>query len=686
MRLTKDQLYKPYGTSSAATSTTVAVAADAEDVAIADAGSLIDATDVEGALQEIAGDVAAIPSVSNHANADGAGGTNEPATNKVHNAAAIELADSGSLYTAADVEAAIAEAMTVHNSHKNADGSGGASVPASNKSHNAAAVGLIDAGSKFTATDVEAAALELYTTQLNHKNADGAGGSSAPATNMAHNAAAVGISDAGSLFTAETVEAALQEEAAKRILGKHYFSYAADEFPMQQCWYRNHSCDNTKSTSDSTPITITSVSTTNGTFNGANYDGYIILSWVPYRTSIFSPVVGEEWAAIDLEYMDGGSDPSRTGDYILRLKIIGGVYADKKLYYAVDYGSEENLAQTHKILLYNPHYSACGWDWLNSGNSLLGPYGSGWRSQYIFPSGVFKHSDGTYRMVVTGVDGSNINSIGGASSSDLINWTILNSDSPYFAPSGASDWRHASLFGGSGLYYLDHEQKYYQICCGKNASGRYTLGWIKFDENFENAEYAVDEPVSRTASYDHWFPSVCKYGSRWILTYTVDNSPSDVDNWIWKQAYANRPEGPYGDVADVFGSTELTAMDANDGIFCSSHFTDIMPFIWRGRMYALAFGASHYKYSGNRANALMGLLYWNEREGTPHWEIDPRSPIFFNAIYASNTLWGSNFMWQNDHLGGRICLYQENQFTYFFFSANSGTDTYRVLGRRLQLS
>jgi hypothetical protein len=44
-----------------------------------------------------------------------------------------------------------------------------------------------------------------------HVNADGAGGSSVPATNMAHNAAAIGIADAGNRITATQVEAALQE-------------------------------------------------------------------------------------------------------------------------------------------------------------------------------------------------------------------------------------------------------------------------------------------------------------------------------------------------------------------------------------------------------------------------------------------------------------------------------------------
>lgn len=46
---------------------------------------------------------------ASHANANGAGGSSTPATNKVHNAAAIAITDAGGLLTATDVEAALAE-------------------------------------------------------------------------------------------------------------------------------------------------------------------------------------------------------------------------------------------------------------------------------------------------------------------------------------------------------------------------------------------------------------------------------------------------------------------------------------------------------------------------------------------------------------------------------------------------
>lgn len=685
MRLTKDQLYKPYGANSGPTA--VAAATTAANVSIADSGSLIDATTVEGALAELATEMAVIPSVTTHANADGAGGTNEPATNKVHNAAAVELADAGTLYAASDVEAGLAEAMTVHNAHKNADGAGGTSAPATNKSHNAAAVGIIDSATKFAAADVEAALLELYTTHADHLNADGAGGTNPPATNMVHNAAAIEIADTGGMFVSATVEGALAEAAQKVDLNKHISDWQIDEFPMRQSWYRNVRCDNTLSSSVGTQITIATVDTTNGTLSGVAYDGFITVNWLPFRPNIYAPDSGFEWAFLDLDHHNT-SEPDRTGDYTLRCKIIGGVYADKKLYYKVDYGSEGDLTVGSPILIYNPHEQGNGWEWINNGNYIIGPGASGtWRDLYVVCNGIFRHSGGYFVMIVTGWKSGSpkTSSIGAFQSTDLLTWTVMNSDAAFAVPSVADSWRYAKFEGGAGVHYLEHEDRYFLIVGGKTAAGRNTIGWVKFDENLANVEYATDEVVTRTATYDHYYPSVVHYGGKWRLTYTVDEAPVDVYSWKYKEAFSNRPEGPYTSPTDMF--SDLATMKTNNGLFCSSHFTAISPFTWRGRLYAFAYGCSKYNYSGNKGNLEAGLLYWNERLATPAWEIDPRSPILFNAMYASSTLWGAtNFTWQNDHIGGWLQFYAWQNYLYLYHGGSAGTDSYKLCARKLQLT
>ncbi len=93
------------------TPTAAAVAAKADKVSGATNGNLA-GLDSNGNLT----DSAYAPSSflgTTHVTANGAGGTLSPATNKVHNAAAIGIVDAGGLLTATDVEAALAEIKTL---------------------------------------------------------------------------------------------------------------------------------------------------------------------------------------------------------------------------------------------------------------------------------------------------------------------------------------------------------------------------------------------------------------------------------------------------------------------------------------------------------------------------------------------------------------------------------------------
>lgn len=68
-------------------------------------GTGISATDVEGALDELATEKADATALTAHLND----------TSDAHDASAISILDTGTLYTATDVEAALAEVMTVAN-------------------------------------------------------------------------------------------------------------------------------------------------------------------------------------------------------------------------------------------------------------------------------------------------------------------------------------------------------------------------------------------------------------------------------------------------------------------------------------------------------------------------------------------------------------------------------------------
>lgn len=126
------------------------VSLTAADVAIVDSGALITATDVEGALQELAG-----ASASAHIADAG----------DAHDASAISVADAGGLLTATDVEAALAEIAGEVDT--NTAGLA-AHIGDSADAHDASAISILDAANDFTATDVEGALAELQADAETH--------------------------------------------------------------------------------------------------------------------------------------------------------------------------------------------------------------------------------------------------------------------------------------------------------------------------------------------------------------------------------------------------------------------------------------------------------------------------------------------------------------------------------------
>jgi len=546
--------------------------------------------------------------------------------------------------------------------------------------HDAANIDIADAGDYFTGSTTEAALQELASGAVSpdiaaHVNADGAGGSSAPAANKVHNAAAVDIEDDGDFITATDVEGALQEIAEAGLDSKYYTEGIEDWFPAKQCWIRNTEMNNNLALSAGTEITVASVDT------GANT---ITLSWLPYKETIMSPVEGQEWALLNLDLYSGTADPDIGGTYTDLLKITGGVYATKVLNYTVIMGAEGNWQAGHRVLLYNMF--EMGWTFGNSGSPIISTAGSGWRSTYVAPGPIFRHSNGNYIMLVTGVDGSGVWRVGAFQATPAEfpdTWTVMNSDAAIFVPQGGT-WCHSRLAIVNNIYKLDAEDRYIGYFWGKNSGGRLTTGWAKFDEDFGNIEYSTLELVSRTSSYDHHFPTVVRYGGVFRISYNVDTAPGSPSYDYWDQsmyeAFSLTPEGPFTNPALIL-AMGLT----NDGTFRSSHVTDLNYFIFRNRLYGLLNGTSRYRTSGNRANSMCGLMYWDERKDTPAWVEDKRNPIFINPLYASASLWGAQYEWASDHFGGRQVFIRKGNTLYVFTNCNNGTDSYKIMYLSYQL-
>jgi hypothetical protein len=457
-----------------------------------------------------------------------------------------------------------------------------------------------------------------------------------------------------------------------------------DYFPIRMSVIRNEEMNNLLSTIEGTEITVDSINT------GVNpEDNYIKLSWLPYIDSLFDPDTDEEWALLNLEKNTVLTNPSLSGDYTHILKITGlkGSFSGKTLYFEeTSYGAASTWSSGDKVSLYNPFKN--GWDWPQRSPVISNSStATSWRYKYVAPCGGFQRSDGKFVILVDGQDQYNRMQIGAFESSNLIDWTVLNSDNPIFSYTDIEgDWNGWHISGYGSVNKLDSEDRYIFYVSGypktSGAAGAPEIRWIKFDENFssESIEYSSSQIVTDATIGLAGIRSanVIKYGSVYRMMYVDrgDNASTSVDAYTVKEAFSDTPEGPF-----VYTGSTISILDGiqtNNGIFCSSHCDAFKYIMYNSRLYCLVGGTSRYLESGTRANRVYGLMYWDERKDSPEWVLDHKSPVFINPL--GGDLWSTDYSWCKDHIGGypTIIYNKDDGKLYFFYSANQSSDTYKV--------
>lgn len=467
-------------------------------------------------------------------------------------------------------------------------------------------------------------------------------------------------------ISSERLDSAINE-IIYRHTEKGDFYLQDDIFPGTMPLVRNEEMNNLLSTADGTEITVTS----------APLGGDISLSWLPYIPSIWSPAIGHEWALMNLETWPG-TEPTRSGDAQDILRITGGTFSSKDLHYVSEKGLETNWSVGDRVALYNPFLS---WDLHKIDNPIISNNASAsWRSGYVLQGGLFKHSNGNYILLVNGTPSSLVYSqIGAFQSSDLINWTVLNNDTAVFVK-GGTGWRQDAILASGRIFKLPGEDRYICHCYGYNATdAKYRIGWIKFDEDFSigSIEYSSGEILDSTGIANGYYGiASIRYGSKWRMAYcNRKNGNPDTDQWETREAFADVPEGPF-----TYSATILTGGSTNDGSIRSSHTDHHYYFLWKGRLYLIIGCTSRYKYSGNRGNRVYGLFYWDEKLATPAWVENPHNPIFINPFYGDEVWNDGDWDWDADHLGISPTLFVNptDGKLYMFFTANHGTDTYKI--------
>jgi hypothetical protein len=405
---------------------------------------------------------------------------------------------------------------------------------------------------------------------------------------------------------------------------------------------------------DGTAIIVSAIDARNNT---------ITLNWLPDISSITSPVAGKEWiVGIGL-----GNEPSVGAQDQAYLKITGGNYSTKTLTY--NPGVVRHLSSFivgARVYLFNIYGN--GWDFNMGRSSVLIPVTpSTYYSSMAGPGGVWKHSDGNYRMAVNGYNGTNWQ-VGLFSSTDLVNWTSLSS-LPKLTYS-AGTWRNSGLHV-IDVHKLNNSNRYIGYGYGQDGL-MMRIGWVTFDENMDNPIYSTTEILSTIGTYSGLYEPSVSYsdGEYKMLVAARTASDLEVAGWEMWEAYSPTPDGIFTFRKAILNTTDSSIRDTPT-CYRSSHTTETKQFYWNGQLCSIVDGTSRWNYSANRGVRQFGIM--SNNSGT--WT-DYTTGINMGSYQFASTIWNR----PDGHVGGGPVLFYDDNKLYMYFALTQRTNAYQVVG------
>lgn len=406
---------------------------------------------------------------------------------------------------------------------------------------------------------------------------------------------------------------------------------------------------------EGTLITITEIDTVNHT---------ITVSWIPNDStvaiSVTSPIQGKEWVlGIGI-----GAEPSVSGQDVASIKILNGNTETKVLNYDPTYVYNiSEFVVGAKVFFYNIHNN--GWTF----GPLISVMSATYYERMTGPGGIYKHSDGTYRMVVNGYNNSLIWKVGLFSSPDLKNWTSLSSVAKI--QSNGNDWTMDSIHVFSIIKHPTETTKYFGACYGQSTAGFFRIGWVKFDENMENIEFSSAEIISTEGTETGIYcPSLVYYKNKYRLFVTARLSPY----FETREYCADVPEGPY--------TFEKVIINGSDPIYTDTktlymgYNTMSFQFVLNGALYGIFDGTGYWNASSNRGMRQFGIMKYNDISGL--WE-DVKKGLVIGSYDMAGAFWDVVAF---GHSGGAPVLYvNDDGIAYFYAAYTDSTDNYQIYGQ-----
>jgi len=419
---------------------------------------------------------------------------------------------------------------------------------------------------------------------------------------------------------------------------------------LQMCFIRNKQMDNLLSLSDSLKLAISDKTGLVLTIpNLPNYihfdeDGWVAMLCDADKTST--------------------SDPNSTGDY------------NYKEFCTIDREAKTLTFETgtvltawevnDNLLLYNPflNYEFVG---DQSADALIPTSGAPtWRQTYSLGGGIFKDSSGVYKWFIMGYNsgGSPAQTIGYAYSSDMINWTMGNSDLPIIVPADIDDCNGVVISGN--INQLADGSYYSMLGCG-NPDGRILLRVVYFNEDFTSITFG-DVIFDIAATLDNIHPSICKIGSEYHISFYT-RVGTDLTTSELTFAKSSALDGEY-----VPYQFLLKGEDANDGMPYSNNADTSCIFEMNGSYYCWFGATGKWSPGGLKGNREFCLAKYNQTSGI--WTIDRRSPIIINPLYWYNLT--SSYQWCSDHIGSSPSIFINGSDIYFTCSMTYGSNAYKA--------
>lgn len=307
-----------------------------------------------------------------------------------------------------------------------------------------------------------------------------------------------------------------------------------------------------------------------------------------------------------------------------------------------------------------------------------------WSSTFVQPGPVWKHSDGTYRMVSNGYNGS-YNTTTLYSSPDLETWTVISGTSGttgYMYRAGVAPFNESWCVGAvnhntygnmveiqSGAY----AGNYLCFFQGLNASSEMHTAAVIMDEDF-NVVYMPSTPlvipgylVDASDKYNIALGTIY-FNNKYYVTISYRHLTPDN---LYQVLFCELS----GVTDPTVTNIEVIILGQIPNSWMSLDCPGGPTFEYNGKLYSLVIGENNAGATTDTplyANFECGI---SSRNKSGVWTINPMSPLIMNSVSMDEIFPGT--YWQSDAMG-TTNMFIDNGIMYVFTSFKSGTDSYRI--------